>query len=112
MNLFDGDAHQVDVAWHAYKNSLLHLDGWKKYKKFTKRLKKLWRQIHQAQLSSARTSARYKCGVRVPRNHKEAMYFDYTNGNTKWKDAEKRERDEVNSFNTKTQQNTELLPVV
>ena len=58
------------------------------------------RMLCQEKLHSARSSLRHMFGVCVPRNHEEAMQLDRENGNTKWRDAEIRELDEIHSFNT------------
>ena len=44
------------------------------------------RQMH---LNSTNNAPRIKFGVRILRNHEEAMEFDRKNDNTKWADAEK-----------------------
>ena len=54
----------------------------------------------QAKVKSQKNGPRHKYGVQVPRNHKEAMHLDSINGDAKWADAEKKERDEVASFST------------
>ena len=39
-------------------------------------------------------------GIKVPKNHKEAIQLDKENGNTKWADAEAKEIDELNSLHS------------
>ena len=58
------------------------------------------RLSHQAKLHSYRTSIKYQFGVRVLCNHEEAMELDRQNGNKKWRDAEQKEIDEVQSLDT------------
>ena len=38
-------------------------------------------------------------GVKVPRNHDQAVQFDEDNGDTLWQDAEKKEIDQMFEYN-------------
>ena len=38
-------------------------------------------------------------GVKVPRNHEQAVQFDEENGDTLWQDAEKKEIDQMFEYN-------------
>ena len=58
------------------------------------------RTLKQEKLKSFRHSPKYMFGVRVPYGHEEAMELDKANGNTKWRDAEKLELEQVQSFDT------------
>ena len=62
-----------------------------------KNSKMLLRMIKQAKLKSFRTTPVYKNGHKVPRNHQQAqaMDLDRINGNTKWVDAEKLEKNQL-----------------
>ena len=100
LNIFHNDEKEFLVALHGEKLGLLKLKGWKSHAKLAKQTKKLKRMAKQAKVKSQKNGPRYKYGVQVPRNHKEAMYLDSINGNTKWAGAEKKERDEVASFST------------
>ena len=70
-------------------NNLLHLDGWKRLRHYANNKKKLARLMRQVHLNSTKNEPRTKFGVRIPRNHADAMEFDRNNGKTKWADAEK-----------------------
>ena len=48
--------------------------------------------MNQAKLRSFRRSPKYKFGYQVPNNHAEAMLLDKKNLNSKWADAEEKER--------------------
>ena len=48
--------------------------------------------MSQAKLCSYRCSPKYKFGYQVPNNHAEAMLLDKKNLNSKWADAEEKER--------------------
>ena len=96
--LFNDDP--VSVSLYAMKNDLLHLDGFKRCKKYTKNTKKLARMINQARLKSYRNKPVYQYGYQVPRNHDEAVFIDERMGNTKWQDAEKLELKQLFEYDT------------
>ena len=56
--------------------------------------------INQAKLQSFRQRQIYKFGVHVPRDHKQAMELDRTNGNKMWKEAEERELAQIDEYET------------
>ena len=56
--------------------------------------------VKQAKLTSFRTAPVYKNGHKVPRNHQQAMDLDQINGNTKWADAEKLEKNQLFEYKT------------
>ena len=88
----------VTCAQYALEKGLLDLPGWKRFKSLTRRLNKFKRMINQAKLKSVRRAPIYHFGVRVPRNHAEAMMLDKENGNTKWLDAETTELQQINEY--------------
>ena len=51
--------------------------------------------VNQAKLESYKNTTVYMFGHEVPRNHAHAMELDRMNGNTKWTDSEKTERDQL-----------------
>ena len=65
------------------------------YDKNKKNLTRLMRQVH---LNSTDNAPRIKFGVRIMRNHEEAMEFDRKNSNTKWADAEKLELNQLYEY--------------
>ena len=71
-----------------------------KIKAAAKNSKTLLRMIKQAKLKSFRTTPVYKNGHKVPRNHQQAMDLDGINGNTKWADAEKLEKNQLFEYET------------
>jgi hypothetical protein len=81
----------ITIAMYAEANDLLETQGWKVSKRFTKRKQVLARMVNQAQLKNYRNKPIYKYGEQVPRNHREAMWLDETNGNNRWKEAEEKE---------------------
>ena len=71
------------------------LDSWSTTKmnlrKTARREKTLLRMCRQAKLHSYKNAVIYMYGVKVPRNHQQAMEYDEENGDTKWADSEKLE---------------------
>ena len=90
----------VTCAVYAKENNLLELPGWIRFRRLANRQKKLLRLVHQAQLRSFRMRPVYKFGVQVPRNHDQAMLLDEQNGNTLWKEAEQRELNQIDEYET------------
>ncbi len=90
----------VSVAIYADKNDLLDTPGWKHpgLKKIAKNQKVLIRQANQAKMQSFRTKPMYMYGFQVPRNHAQAMELDQQNGNTKWRDAELKELEQIDEY--------------
>ena len=80
----------VTCAKYAKENGLLEAPGWKRFKRLAQREKKFIRMLRQAFASKRKNAAKYKFGVRIPRNYKEAVELDRANGNTLWQDATKR----------------------
>lgn len=93
---------RVTVAIYAAKHKLLDTPGWKfpGLKKLAKTQQRLVRHANQAKLHSFRTKPVYMYGFLVPRNHDQAMEIDARNGNTKWRDAERIELDQLHEYET------------
>ena len=79
--------------WHAYWPSL-------KLKKFAKNSKKLMRLQYAAKRHSYKNAPIWQYGYQVPHDHAEAVRIDEANGNTKWQDSEKLEKDQMMELNT------------
>ena len=90
----------VTIAGYAKANELLDTPGWKRFKRLAQREKKYVRMLRQANLSNARHAPKYKFGIRVPRNYKEAVKLDEQNGNTFWQDAIKKEMSQIIDYKT------------
>ena len=90
----------VTVAIYANENGLLDKPGWKlpSLKKLAKMQKRLIRAANQAKLHSFRTKPIYMYGFQVPRNHEQAMELDKANGNTKWRDSEIIELNQIGEY--------------
>ena len=90
----------VTCAKYAKDNDLLDTPGWKRFKPLAKRTKKFIRMLTQAFLPKRKNAVKYKFGVRIPRNYKEAIELDKQNGNTLWQDAIRREMELIKEFGT------------
>jgi hypothetical protein len=90
----------VTCAIYAKENGLLDMPGWKRFKAIARRQKKFTRMVNQAKLRSYRSAPKYKYGFEVPRNYQHAIRLDERNGNSKWKDAVKLERDQIDEYET------------
>jgi len=85
-------------ARYARKNSMLDTEGWKRFRKQAKSLKKLVQMTNLHQLKSFYATDNYKFGVQVPNNHSHAMKLDQGNGNTLWLKAEKTELGQLDDY--------------
>ena len=89
------------VAQYTIKKELLHLPGWKRFKRLSKCTKKMTRMVKQAIMASKHHGGPiFMFGIQVPRNHKEAVELDNKNGNRKWQDAEDLELDQLDEYET------------
>ena len=90
--------NQYKFAKYAHDNDLIDKPGRKQppwYVNNTKKMKRLLKADKANQLSN---TANIKFGVKIPREHKEAMMFDSDNGNTNCKDAEILELKKIYNF--------------
>jgi hypothetical protein len=90
----------ISVAKYAKAQGLLGTPDWKKLQKFARRIKKFLRMVTQAKLQRGSRGIRFKFGVQVPRNFKEAMELDKKNKSTLWRNAIKKEMDQIAEYGT------------
>ena len=90
----------VTCAIYARDNDLLNLPGWTRFKQLARRQKRLIRMANQAKLKSFRNRPVFKFGIQVPRDHRHAMELDRANGNNLWKEAEDREFNQIDEYET------------
>jgi hypothetical protein len=90
----------VTCAIYAKDHDLLDLPGWKRFKSIAKRQKKFIRMVNQAKLRSYRTAPQYKYGFELPKNFPHAVRLDERNGNTRWQDAVRLEREQIDEYET------------
>jgi hypothetical protein len=90
------------LAEYARDNDLL--DAWNSsrmpIKKAAADSAKLMRTIQEAKRQSYKQTPVYMYGHEVPRNHAHAMELDKRNGNTRWRDAETLEVNQLQEYNT------------
>ena len=96
------DTDPVTVALYAQKAGMLLKPGWggKRIRDLVKTQKRLIRNVNQAKLHSLRNKPIYMYGYQVPRGHQQAMELDQENGNTKWRDSEKKELGQIDDYET------------
>ena len=92
----------LTYAIYAKENNLLDTSGWIQFKRLARRQKKLIRMANQAKLKPFRHSSIYRFGVQVPCNHEEAIDLDRKDGGNLWADAEMRELNQIDEYNTFT----------
>ena len=100
----------VTCAIYAKENGLLDTPGWIQFKRLARRKKKLIRMANQAKLKSFRHSPIYKFGVQIPRSHAEAMELDKRDGVNLWAEAEARELNQIDEYDTFTDLGKGVLP--
>ena len=93
-------ADPITLAQYAKDNKLIEEPGWKWAKRIrtmdSSRLIRLSRRICKA----TRNDVRFKFGVRVPRNVKEAYDLDKQNNNSLWAEAISKEMKQLRDFGT------------
>ena len=90
----------VTLAAYAKEHDLLDTPGWKRCKRLARRAKVLQRMLNQSRRRSKASAVRYKFGVQIPRNAREAYRLDKENGNTLWADAIAAEIGQLNDYST------------
>ena len=90
----------VTCAIYARDNNLLHLPGWKRFKRLASRQKLLFRMANQAKLRSYNSAPKFKYGFEVPRDYKHALWLDKRNGNSKWIEATQLEMAQLDDYST------------
>ena len=56
--------------------------------------------VNQAKLCNNRNKPKHKFGIQVPRNHEEAMMIDAKNKDTRWKDLEDLELEQLFDYDS------------
>ena len=97
-----GKDDPASCAKYGLENNLLDEVGWKRYKRLSRRTKKMERMIKQANFASNRSGPLYMFGVRVPRSEKEARELDKDCvakfGEPRWFISEKTEIKKLNEY--------------
>jgi hypothetical protein len=90
----------VTCAIYAKSQGLLDTPGWKQFKRVASRDKQVQRLVNQARQHSKQATPAHKFGYQIPRDHKDALTIDASNGDSKWKDAESTERSQLHEYDT------------
>jgi hypothetical protein len=93
------------VALYVVKHGLIGQEpGWSQplLRKYAATPKRILRLANQAKLHSFQNKPKFMFGVQIPRNHADAMELDARNGNTKWRDAELVELEQIDEYQTFT----------
>ena len=91
---------KMTLAAYAQEKKLVDTPGWKWARRLTKNPKKFIRMAKIFKSQQKNHGPKYKYGVQVPRNYKEAIELDKANGNTLWQDAIKKEMLQIRDFKT------------
>ena len=89
----------IKLAMYAKEKGLIYKPGWRWARKIVKTPKRLSKmmKIMAAQVSN---NARYKFGIKVPKNVQDALCIDHKNGNMLWHNAIQDEIKQLLDFNT------------
>eukprot|EP00957_Ditylum_brightwellii_P029577 2234781-Ditylum_brightwellii.AAC.1 len=88
----------VTLATYPNEHDLLKTDGWKRLCHYVRNKKKFKHQMKQVKINSMRHGQRIKFGVRILKDHHNAIEFDKKLGNTLLKDATKVEMDKTYEY--------------
>ena len=77
----------IYLAQYACEHYLLDNPGWKQLRRYVKKTKKMNRLLKYAKSKQHHNAVKIKFGMKILRDHKEAMMFDANNGNTNWKES-------------------------
>ena len=75
LSIIDAD-DPVTCATYGKENHLLHIEGWKRFRKLVNRDKTLPRAVMQSTIRQVRRSSKYMFGYLIPKSYKEALDFD------------------------------------
>ena len=95
-----GDSDPVTCGRYAKDNNLLNTPQWKRFKRYSKDKKHIYRLHKQIKLQNAKRAQKFKFGIQIPRTYKEAMALDAANGNTLWGDAIAKEMSQIKEYDT------------
>ncbi len=81
----------VACAIYAKKRCLLDQPGWKRFKRLAKIQRRMFSEANKAKIHSQYWKPKFKYGIQIPRDYRQALELDKQNGNTLWQDATKLE---------------------
>jgi hypothetical protein len=89
----------IKLALYSKEKGLIYHSGWRWARKMLKSNKRFARMLKLLK-GQANAGPKYKFGIQVPRNVKEAIRLDKENGNTLWQDAMQAEIKQLLDFKT------------
>ena len=90
----------ITCANYAKNHDLLDTIGWKRFKRIVTDENRKEVMVNQVAIGNHRREPFWKFGVLVPRTHTQAMELDKQNGNSKWKEAEDTEKNQLLEYET------------
>ena len=90
----------ITCAQHAKGHGLLDTDGWKSLKSIATHHKKFQRQVKQCKAQQKKHAPKFKFGVQIPANWKDARRIQGKLGHTLWTDAETTEQEALKDYET------------
>jgi hypothetical protein len=93
-------AYPLTCARYAEDHDLLDTPGWKSLKGIASRKVKFARMVKQAKLHQGRHGPTYKFGILVPKNKKNAIEINATNGNKRWQQSMDQEIAQIDEYDT------------
>ena len=88
----------ITRAIYAKANGLLDTDGWKQFRRYARRDKKFKRMINQVKMKSFNSATKYKHGVEIPKNYKDAVRLDGVNKDGVWQESIDREMSQIKEY--------------
>ena len=86
---------KMTLAAYAGEKDLLNEAGWKWARRLTKNPKKFIRMAQIFKTQARKYGAKYKYGIKVPKDYDEAVDLDKANQNTLWQDAVKKKMNQI-----------------
>ena len=93
------DSDPISVAEYAAHNKLLDTPQWKWANRYNN-TNKFVRLTQAYKTSTDYSLVKYKYGIRVPRNRKDALYLDSVEGDQSWQKAIETEINQILDYNT------------
>ncbi len=88
----------VTMAIYALEHDLLDKPQWKRLRRYVTKGKKRFIRNIEVSVNTAKKTAKFKFGVQVPNNFKEAVEIDNGNGNKDWQDVNQVEMDKMDEY--------------
>ena len=97
---FMGKQDPMTLSCYTHDKGMLNKPGWKFLCLTAKRQRFVNVILQSMKRHTDPNQVKYKFGIRIPRNHSEALLLDNTSGNTFWEDSIYCELDQLYSYHT------------